>query len=135
MKPLAVAAVVLGVVGLAAAMEPPPTPRPTPVVKAKAHGVTVNGRITRIDAAKKTLSVRDSVGKEVALSWTGATKIAGGELRVGGAVTLRYLDKDGRHIAAYIRVNPDAGSSSMPAGAPAAPSAPAAATAVATPGR
>ena len=101
-------------------------------MKAKAHGVTVNGRITRLDPAKKTLSVRDSVGKEVPLSWTDATKIAGGELKVGGAVTLRYLDKDGRHIAAYIRVNGDGASSSgapMPAGTPTATAA------VATPGR
>jgi hypothetical protein len=131
MKRLGVAAVLLGLAGLAGAVDPPPTPRPTPAMKAKAHGITVNGRITLLDPAKKTLSVRDSVGKEVPLSWTAATKIAGGELKVGGAVTLRYLDKDGRHIAAYIRVNGDvasSSSSSVPAGTPTA-------AAVATPGR
>jgi hypothetical protein len=131
MKRLAAVAVLLGFAALAGAADPAPTPRPTPAVKAKAHGITVNGRITRLDPAKKTLSVRDSVGKEVPLSWTAATKIAGGELKVGGAVTLRYLDKDGKHIAAYIRVNGDAASSSsssVPAGTPTA-------AAVATPGR
>ena len=116
MKRLGAAAVLLGLAGFAGAVDPAPTPRPTPAVKAKAHGITVNGRITKLDPAKKTLSVRDSVGKEVPLSWTAATKIAGGELKVGGAVTLRYLDKDGKHIAAYIRVNGDAaGATPMPA--------------------
>ena len=81
MKRLVRAALLLGCAGLAGAagaVEPSATPRPTPAVKAKAHGVTVNGRITRLDTAKKTLSVRDSAGKEVPLSWTAATKIAGG---------------------------------------------------------
>jgi len=132
MKRLAATAVFLALTGLAAAVDPAPTPRPTPAVKAKAHGITVNGRITRLDSAKKTLSVRDSVGKEVPLSWTGATKIAGGELKVGGAVTLRYLDKDGKHIAAYIRVNGDAASAST---SPSPAGTPTAAAAVATPGR
>jgi hypothetical protein len=104
-----------------------PSTTPTPGVRAKAHGVAVAGRVTRVDAAKKTFSVRDAAGKEVALSWTAATKIAGGELKAGDAVTLRYLDKDARHIATYIRVN-------APAAAPAS-TAPPAAPAPATPNR
>lgn len=98
-----------------------PAATPTPGVRAKAHGVAVAGRVTRVDPAKKTFSVRDAGGKEVALSWTAATKIAGGEIKAGDAVTLRYLDKEARHIATYIRVN-------APAGPPAAAAAPAPAT-------
>jgi hypothetical protein len=134
MKRLAAAAVLLALAGLARAAEPAATPRPTPLVKAKAHGVTVNGRITRLDAGKKTMSVRDASGREVPLSWTAATKIAGGELKPGESVTLRYLDKDGRHIAAYIRVNAEAGASSTPTPSPAG-ALTAGATIAATPGR
>jgi hypothetical protein len=105
-----------------------PATTPTPAVRAKAHGVAVAGRVTRVDPAKKTFSVREAGGKEVALSWTAATKIAGGDLKAGDAVTLRYLDKDARHIATYIRVN-------APAGAAAATPAPPAASAAATPNR
>lgn len=106
-----------------------PSTTPTPTVRAKVHGVAVSGRVEKVDAAKKTFSVREAGGKEIALSWTGATKIVGGELKAGDAVTLRYLDKDKRHIAAYIRVNAGAGA------APATPTSVPAAAPAATPGR
>jgi hypothetical protein len=105
-----------------------PAATPTPAVRAKAHGIAVAGRVTRVDLAKKTFSVREAGGKEVALFWTAATTIAGGELKTGYAVTLRYLDKDARHIATYIRVN-------APAGATPGSTAPPAASAAATPNR
>ncbi|MDQ6891622.1 MAG: hypothetical protein M3167_02960 [Acidobacteriota bacterium] len=125
MRPLPAAALLLAFSGLIAAN---PLTTPTPAVRAKAHGVAVAGRVTRVDLAKKTFSVREAGGKEVALSWTAATKIAGGDLKAGDAVTLRYLDKDARHIATYIRVN-------APAGATPASTAPPAASAAATPNR
>ena len=58
------------------------------------------GRISRIEPADEDLSVRDAAGKETSPLVDGATKIAGGELKTGGAVTVRYLDKDSKHIAA-----------------------------------
>lgn len=88
-----------------------PTPAPTAAfartavpLKAKAHGIALTGRISRVDPARKSFAVRDAAGRETALSWTAATKITGGELKVGEAVTLRYLDKDARHIATSVRV-------------------------------
>lgn len=79
-----------------------PTPSPARV---KAHGVALTGRVTRIEPKGMTLSVRDAGGKETALLWTAATRIAGGALKAGDAVTLRYFDKDRKHIATYIRIN------------------------------
>jgi hypothetical protein len=117
-----------GLLALSALLGATPSTTPTPAVRAKAHGVAVAGRVIRVDAAKKTFSVRDGAGKEVALSWTAATRIAGGDLKAGDAVTLRYLDKDSRHIATYIRVN-------TPAAGPQTPTAPPAASAAATPNR
>jgi archaellin len=121
----AAAAVLFAFSGFLAAS---PSTTPTPAVRAKAHGVAVAGRVTRVDSAKKTFFVREAGGKEVALSWTAATTIAGGELKTGYSVTLRYLDKDARHIATYIRVN-------APASAAPASTAPPAASAAATPNR
>ncbi|HXM76260.1 MAG TPA: hypothetical protein VN971_05770 [Thermoanaerobaculia bacterium] len=89
------------------------TPRPTlapsppakPVAaKAKAHGIALSGRISRVDPVKKIFGVRDAAGLEIPLSWTAATKVTGGELKVGETVTLRYLDKDAKHIATSIHV-------------------------------
>src|SRR6202165_5052342 len=87
------------------------TPTPTPAqaakpvaAKAKAHGIALSGRISRVDPVKKIFGVRDAAGREIPLSWTAATKVTGGELKVGETVTLRYLDKDAKHIATSIHV-------------------------------
>lgn len=127
MRRFAAAPLLLVFSGFFAAGEPSTTP--TPAVRAKVHGFAVSGRVVKVDAGKKTLSVREGSGKEVALTWTAATKIAGGELKAGDAVTLRYLDKDKRHIATYIRVN--AGT----AAAPASPTSVQVVAPAATPGR
>ncbi|MEP6800383.1 MAG: hypothetical protein ABJC07_00495 [Acidobacteriota bacterium] len=81
-------------------------PARTPAVRARAHGISLSGRVSGLDPVKKTLSVRDGAGRETSLVWTGATKISGGELKIGESVTLRYLDKDTRHIATTIRISP-----------------------------
>lgn len=93
--------------------------------KAKVHGIALSGRVAKLDLPGKTLVVRDGSGREVALAWTAATKITGGELKPGELVTLRYLDKDKKHIATTIHVGPV--TSSTPKAAPPAttPSAPA----------
>lgn len=93
--------------------------------KAKVHGISLSGRVSKIDAAAMTLSVRDGSGHEVALAWTAATKITGGDPKVGDVVTLRYLDKDKKHIATTIHVGaPSAAKPTSPA--PAASPSPAA---------
>ena len=84
----------------------PAAPARTPAVRARAHGISFSGRVSSLDPAKKTLSVRDGAGREIALVWTAATKISGGDLKIGEAVTLRYLDQDTRHIAMTIKITP-----------------------------
>ena len=113
MKPLAAWSAL--VLALASTLSGAPTPTPVST-KSKAHGMTVNGRISRIEPARRSFSVRDPAGKETSLSWTAATRIAGGELKTGGAVTVRYLDKDSKHIATYIQIND--GKPPMPSSAP-----------------
>lgn len=101
-----------------AAKAPVAAPAKTPAVRVKAHGISLSGRVSGLDPAKKTFSVRDPAGHEISLVFTAATKVSGGDLRVGETVTLRYLDKDARHIATTIRIGapqaPSAGGSAAP---------------------
>jgi len=76
--------------------------------KAKVHGFSLSGTVDRLDEAKKTLVVRNASGKETSLVWTNATNVISGKLAVGQAVTLKYLDRDGKHIATSIRISPPA---------------------------
>lgn len=87
--------------------------------KAKVHGLSLTGTISSVDEDKKTLVVIGGKGKTTTLSWTGATKVLGGPLRAGQPVTLRYLDKDGKHIVTSARVGPPA--TPRPAGPTPAP--------------
>jgi hypothetical protein len=99
---------------------------PSAPSKAKVHGISLSGRVSRVDAAAMTFSVVDSSGREVTVAWTAATKVTGGEVKPGEMVTLRYLDKDKKHIATTIRVGavaPDNGAPAAPTKAAAAPSA------------
>ncbi len=75
-----------------------------PAVRARAHGISLSGRVSGVDSGRKTFSIRDVSGRETSLAWTAATKISGGDLKVGEPVTLRYLDKDTRHIATTIKI-------------------------------
>ena len=99
-------AVIPGLAGLAVAANVPPVAVTPPPVRAKVHGIALSGRVTRVDAAAKSFAVRDGSGRVVSLAWTPATQITGGELKTGEPVTLRYLDKDKKHIATTIHVGP-----------------------------
>lgn len=74
--------------------------------KAKAHGLPLSGRVASVDDSKKTFVVVSAGGKATSLVWTDATKITGGTLKAGEPITLRYLDKNGIHIATSVRIGP-----------------------------
>src|SRR5512132_4687927 len=74
--------------------------------KAKVHGFSLSGTVVRIDEGKKTLAVRNAGGKETTLTWTDATSVFGGKLAVGQPVTLKFLDRDGKHIPTAIHIGP-----------------------------
>jgi hypothetical protein len=75
-----------------------------PANKAKVHGYSLSGTVSSVDQSRKTFVVKNSAGRNTTLYWTSATTIVGGELKAGGKVTLRYLDKDGKHIATSVVV-------------------------------
>jgi hypothetical protein len=77
---------------------------PTPPSRSRAHGLVFAGTILAVDAAGKSLVVRNAAGKETRFVWTSATRVIGGDLKAGERVTLRYLDKDGKHIAMSVSI-------------------------------
>lgn len=70
--------------------------------RVKTHGIALSGTVASVDETKKSFAVRSSAGKETRLVWTNATTVTGGKVIAGAKVTLRYLDKDGKHIATSI---------------------------------
>ena len=74
-------------------------PAPT---KVKTHGIPLTGTVSTVDEGRKSFAVKNSAGKETRLVWTDATTVTGGKVVAGAKVTLRYLDKDGKHIATSI---------------------------------
>lgn len=90
--------------------------------KARVHGYPLSGTVTSVDQSQKTFAVRSSTGKTTTLVWTPATTMAGGDLKVGEKVTLRYLDKDGKHIATSVVIGEPSSRKAPPATPPLSPS-------------
>jgi hypothetical protein len=90
--------------------------------KAKTHGYALSGTVSSVDEGRKSFVVRNAAGKETRLVWTGATTVVGGKVTAGARVTLRYLDKDGKHIATSVVIGePTAPKVSSPAPLPTPP--------------
>jgi hypothetical protein len=93
--------------------------------KVKTHGIALTGTVSSVDESRKSFVVKNSVGKETRLVWTDATKVVGGKVVAGAKVTLRYLDKDGKHIATSVALGepvaartPAPGTAATPASKP-----------------
>jgi hypothetical protein len=74
--------------------------------KAKVHGYAASGTIVSVDEAAKTFVLKSPSGRQTRLSWTDATVVIGGTIAVGQKVTLKYLDRERKHIATSIRIGP-----------------------------
>ena len=92
----------------------------TPPSKSKVHGLSVTGSVVSLDEPAKKMTVKTSAGKQVALVWTDATKTAGGPVKSGLHVTVRYLEKDGKNIATSIQVVTEKPSSATASASPTA---------------
>lgn len=91
----AISLIILGLLATVAASDPP---------KARIHGYSASGTIVSVDEAARTFVVKAPSGRQTRLSWTDATVVIGGAIAVGQKVTLRYLDRDRKHIATSIRI-------------------------------
>jgi hypothetical protein len=87
--------------------------------KARTHGYALSGTVSNVDEGRKSFAVRNAAGKETRLFWTNATTVSGGKVTAGARVTLRYLDKDGKHIATSVVIGePTPTNTTVPAATP-----------------
>lgn len=78
-----------------------PTPRP------KTHGNALSGTVVRVDGPRNIFVVRAG-SRETTLVMTPATSVHGGHLAEGQRVAVRWLDKEGKHVATSVRIEPPA---------------------------
>lgn len=64
----------------------------------------MGGTISTLDTAQKMLVVKDKDGKDWTLYWTDATKVEGGELKVGEMVHFKATEKEGKMWADWLHV-------------------------------
>jgi cold shock CspA family protein len=107
MKRILVLATVL-VFGAAMAALAAPQDSKAPADPAGSHSQattgTVQGTVSQLDLAGKTMKVRQSNGKEVTVRWDEATRM-GGDLKDGSEVSVQTTQKGGETIATSIMVN------------------------------
>lgn len=103
----------IGMASLLAIVLAAPVPTDPPA-KVKTHGYALSGTITAVDEARKAFVVKNAAGKETRLVWTSATSVVGGKLKAGEKATLRYLDKDGKHIATSVSLGEPASAKTTP---------------------
>ncbi|HTO76910.1 MAG TPA: hypothetical protein VMQ61_12615 [Thermoanaerobaculia bacterium] len=63
----------------------------------------MSGTITKVDAAQKTMVVKDSAGKETTLYWNDQTKIDGGAPKEGAMIHYKAQSKDGKMWATWVK--------------------------------
>jgi hypothetical protein len=67
-------------------------------------GKTMEGTISKMDAAGKMMMVKDSAGKETAVYWNDTTKVAGDAMKEGSMVHWKGMEKDGKMWATWVHV-------------------------------
>ncbi len=69
-------------------------------------GKPMEGKITKVDKAARTMTVKDAAGKESTLYWNEATKLEGGDLKEGATVHYKAVEKQGKWWATWVHVGP-----------------------------
>ena len=93
---------VVAVAGLATAATPANTTTPAKAAPAQ-HGHQFVGTIGAFDDAAKTLTIKDSKGKDHQFVLTTATVVTGTE-KVGEHAVVRYMVKDGKNVVTSIKI-------------------------------
>jgi hypothetical protein len=67
------------------------------------HGTAMEGTITKVDMAGKSMVVKGADGKETTLYWNDSTKLQGTP-KEGEMVHYKASDKDGKSWASWVHV-------------------------------
>ncbi|MFN7973722.1 MAG: hypothetical protein U0166_15475 [Acidobacteriota bacterium] len=70
----------------------------------RTHSRAIAGKVSAMDEAGKTITVKLSTGKSVPITYDDATKITGGSLSVGERIRASLSDKGGKRVATTIRI-------------------------------
>jgi len=70
----------------------------------KMDGKKVEGTISKLDMAGKSMTVKDASGAETTVYWSDATKVEGGDLKEGQTVHVKAAEKDGKMWASWVHV-------------------------------
>jgi hypothetical protein len=68
-----------------------------------AHGKAMEGTITKVDAAGKSMVVKTADGKDVTIYWNDTTKLQGTP-KEGETVHFKASEKDGKTWASWVHV-------------------------------
>jgi hypothetical protein len=68
------------------------------------EGKKVEGTVSKVDMAAKTLVVKAADGTETTVYWNDSTKLEGGELKEGQTVHIKASEKDGKMWASWVHV-------------------------------
>ena len=69
----------------------------------KMGGKAMSGTVTKVDAAAKTITVKDKDGKESTIYWNDQTKIDGGTPKEGAMIHYKAETKDGKMWATWVK--------------------------------
>jgi hypothetical protein len=69
----------------------------------KMGGKGMSGTVTKVDAAAKTITVKDKDGKESTIYWNDQTKIDGGTPKEGSMIHYKAETKDGKMWATWVK--------------------------------
>lgn len=66
--------------------------------------MTAKGTVTKVDESGKMMTMKDSKGKEVMISWDASTKVTG-DMKEGSKATVHYMMMDGKMMAHDIKMS------------------------------
>jgi hypothetical protein len=69
-----------------------------------ADGKKVEGTVSKVDMAAKTMVVKAADGTETTVYWNDTTKLEGGDLKEGQMVHVKAIEKDGKMWASWVHV-------------------------------
>ena len=95
-----------------------------PPTSAKNHAKTLAGTVAAVDPGGKSLTVRDTKGKETTVVMTGATRVTGGKLEKGEKVTVRWMVREKQSVATVVMIQTPEGATASASNADPAPASP-----------
>jgi Cu/Ag efflux protein CusF len=103
MKKVLVLSLVLGL-ALSGAVVAQDTSKPSQSGQQAPQAKSVRGTVTQMDNTQKFVVVKDDAGQLVTVYFNDSTRISGGDLKEGAAVSVQTTEQDGKTVATLIQI-------------------------------